>query len=725
VTPTAPTQPAPQNPNVDRERARVAKLLEEAAALAEQDIPPPAFYGELLKKLLDALLAPAGAIWLVSPQGTASPLCQINLKEVGLDERPEAAARQQVRASLVQMVLNQARPTHVMPNTLLGEAADGQAPPGNPTDFILLTVPLIANGQVTGLVEVWQRPNRPTNAIPGFLQFIGLMAEVASRYQRNQKMGSLLGQQQLWIHLEQFARQVHGTLNPLEAAYLVANDGRRLIECDRVSVALRYGNNVQIEAVSGADVVEKRSNQMRLLRLLCDAVLQWGEKLVFRGVRDDGLPPRVLDALDAYLGESHSRLLVIQPLRDERQKDATQPARAAVVMECFDPPEDPTQLTNRLEIIARHATPALYNAMEYRRIPLRFLWWPLVKLQEGLGGQTRAIWMAVFLALTALGSVFYFVPYPLKLDSTGQLLPMVQRKIYTPITGQVKQFLVESGQVVGPGHDMVQLFDVNLATRIHSLQAEMASANASRHAAEAQAKLAANDATQEARYRKDAEQHQRTFLTKKADLDDLCARTGADRTNPGWFTIKAPEFTPEQLAKFSADVQARQGYRNWTVVNSGFALEYQGKEARPSDALLVLAARDGRHEIELRIPQKHIGQILKAYERLGTDTLDVDFLLRTHPTQPFKGKLHKNRVGGQVSTAREDGTEAEPFVTAYVSLDDPDIEADYRVPPEMLQAGTVGGTEISAKVRCGPHRLGYALFYGMWEFFYENVVFFF
>lgn len=725
MTPTAPSQPALPNLSVDRERARVAKLLEETAALAEQDIAPSAFYGELLKKLLDALMAPSGSVWLVSPQGAAAPLCQINLKEVGLDERPELQNRHQVRASMVQLALNQARPTHVMPNTLLGEPSQGQAPPGNPTDFILLAMPVITNGQVTGLIEVWQRPNRPGNVIPGFLQFMGLVAEVASRYQRNQKMGALIGQQQLWINLEQFVRQIHTTLHPVEAAYLVANDGRRLIECDRLSVALRYGSNVQVEAISGADVVEKRSNQVQLLRRLCDAVLTWGEKLVFRGTREDSLPPRVLEALDAYLAESHSRLLVIQPLRDERQKDPSQLARAALVMECFDPPDDSSQLLGRLEIIARHVTPALYNAIEHRRIPLRFLWMPLAKLQEGVGGRTRMIMMLVAVSLTLLGSLLWFVPYPLKMDATGHLSPVVQRKIYPPVTGIVDRFLVKPGEVVGPGHNLVQLFDVQLASRVNQVRAEMLAEEASWHEAENQAKKVASDAREEARYRREAEQHRRKYLTKKAELDDLRVRLGADLNNPGRFDLRAPEFTPEQLARFSPEVQARQNYRTWTVVNSGYSLEWTNRESKPSDSLIVLAAKEGAHEVELRIPQKHIGQILKAYDYLGVDTLDVDFLLRTNPTQSYRGKLPRHRIAGQVSTSKEDGAEAEPFVTAFVVIDDPTIPPAERLPREVLRGGTVAGTEVAAKVRCGPARLGYALFYGIWEFVYEKVIFFF
>ena len=38
------------------------------------------------------------------------PLCQINLKEVGLEEKPENLPRLQVRAAMVQLALSQAVP---------------------------------------------------------------------------------------------------------------------------------------------------------------------------------------------------------------------------------------------------------------------------------------------------------------------------------------------------------------------------------------------------------------------------------------------------------------------------------------------------------------------------------------------------------------------------------------------------------------------------------------
>src|SRR5262249_25624574 len=156
-------------------------------------------------------------------------------------------------------------------------------------------------------------------------------------------------QQQLWVQLEGFARAIHSSLNPTEVAFNVANEGRRLIECDRVSVAARKGgSSTSVEAVSGCDVVEKPSNQVRLMRKHAHAVLDWGERLTYSGTKDDSLPPRVLDSLDAYLGESPSKLLVVQPLHDDREGDGKDkpklPPRSALVMECFESPPDQQQV---------------------------------------------------------------------------------------------------------------------------------------------------------------------------------------------------------------------------------------------------------------------------------------------------------------------------------------------------------------------------------------------
>src|SRR5262249_47841800 len=101
--------------------------------------------------------------------------------------------------------------------------------------------------------------------------------------------------------------------------------------------------------------------------------------------------------------------------------------------------------------------------------------------------------------------------------------------------------------------------------------------------------------------------------------------------------------------------------------------------------------------------------------------LDVDILVRTDPTRTFKGKLHREKVAGEAKPNQTDQNEPEPIVLAYVRIEGDDIPAKDRLPRDLL----VAGAEVHAKVRCGKHKMGYSLFYGVWEFTYEKVVFFF
>jgi hypothetical protein len=539
------------------------------------------------------------------------------------------------------------------------------------------------------------------------------MAELASRYQRNQIMGQLTGQQQVWTQLETFARQVHNSLNPTEVAYQVANEGRRLVECDRVSVAIRqFGSKARIEAVSGADVVERRSNLIRLMRSLCEHVMSWGEKLVFSGVRDDSLPPKVLSALDAYLAESNSKLLVVQPLRDERDKD-NRPPRSALLMECFEPPAEPQQLLARLDVVAKHATPALYNAVEYRRIPGRWVWQPLAKVQDGIGGKGKAISAIAVAVLSLLGAALYLVPYELKMDSNGKLVPWARRAIYAPAAGMVEEFEVEPGQPVPEGAPLAILFSPEVEQRLSTLAQEIKGAHDEMEQANINSMLPNVPQLDKNMYRDKMMIQKDRWERKSHERSEYIRFTNARPERLGAFELRAPQFTLEE--------KLRVNHLQWTVLSGNFKDDWVGRTAKPSDPLLRLGAKDGPWEIEMRIPQKHISQVLKAYERNGVKVLDVDFVTRSDPTRTYRGKLYRDKIASEAVPNRDEKDESEPEVIAYVSIDDDDIDLNYRLSRESLTSGT----EIHAKVRCGKHRLGYALFYGVWEFVYEKIVFFF
>lgn len=696
---------------LEQERRKLNLRLEEVSRLCESEMPPSVFYGELLRRLLESLAAPLGAVWLKTAQGNLQLQFQINLRDAGFDKTDESRA---MHEELLRYALTQTppKPFHLTPKTGLGSTDPGKTAPGNPTDFTLLVVPIVVNGMTVGIIEVGQGSNRAANAIPGFLQYATLMSDLAARFQRNQNMATMAGQQQLWSQLEVFSRQIHGTLTPIDVAYVVANEGRRLVACDRVSVVLRQHGDIAVEAISGADVVEKRSNLVQLMKALAKEVLNWGEKLVFNGIQDDTLPPKVSAALDNYLAESGSKLLVIQPLKDEREEKSKLPIRSAIIMECFDPPTDAQQLVARLEIVGRHCTSALYNAIEHRRIPMRWVWIPIVKFQEGLGGQKKAIFAAISAAVVLLVSVMILVPYPLKMEATGQLQPEVRRKIFPATEGIIREIRVSPGSIIPENTNLGIMHDGQLEREIRGFRKEIQLASADVIMFEHRAtkgsesdKLQSHTEAEKTRIVRDA---------KERELQALLARTNGDPVpqREGFFYLRSPFFT-------STEASLLGDKRSWTILSTNFKEDLTERAVKPTDELLRLGAKDGPWEIETKIPQQNIGHILMAYHDLNSDVLDVEFILRADSSRKFHGKLRRDRIGGEAMPAGNDQENPDPMVTAFVTITKEDL-VKLRV-DNLL----VSGTEIRAKVRCGNKPMGYALFYGVWEFFYEKVIFFF
>jgi hypothetical protein len=687
---------------IEETRKQINRLFEEVSRLSEAEIPPPDYYGEFLKRVLQGLAAPAGVVWVRTEQGHLQLQHQINLRQVGLVDNE---AGRQSHDGLLRQASTQPRPMHVAPQSSTGPQ-EGEGPaPGNPTDYDILIVPILIDQMVAGLIEVWQSPNRNPNAIPGFLQFMQRMAQLASVYMRNHKLRHIVGQQQLWTQLEAFARQVHGSLNPTEVAYLIANEGRRLIECDRLSVGVRLGRKTSIQAISGADIVEKRSNLVQLMRALVERVLRWGEKLVYTGTHDDTLPPQVLEALDDYLAESNSKLLVVLPLKDEREEESKKPPRSGLVMECFDPGSSAEQLMARLEVVGRHATSAVYNAVEHRRIPGRWIWTPLAHVQEGLGGKARAIMAAVAAALVAVVAALVLVPYPLKMEAKGQLLPEDRRWIYSPVEGHVIGFAdeVKPGASVFEKQPLIHMYDFNLDKQVREIQSEIDKANNRIASIRAQASNLGNlQPGERARLNGELNEAEAARMNKARELDAVRQRTHSDPDRPGYFWLIAP--------------------MDGTILNSDFREKLTNKDVRPSEPLLRIGDKTKTWEIDTRIPQKHIGQVLQAFKNAGPDAeLDVDLLLLSAPTRVFKGKLSRDRVGGEAVPNSDDPGDTEPVVRASVRIDGPGISSADQLPQEMLMTGT----EVHSRIRCGKRAMGYALFYGLWEFFYEKIVFFF
>ncbi|MCS7272211.1 MAG: hypothetical protein NZ703_14105, partial [Gemmataceae bacterium] len=151
---------------------------------------------------------------------------------------------------------------------------------------------------------------------------------------------------------------------------------------------------------------------------------------------------------------------------------------------------------------------------------------------------------------------------------------------------------------------------------------------------------------------------------------------------------------------------------------------------RPHEELLRVGNLEGAWHAELKIPQRNIGHIRRAFAdprwhqveaASGRKYLDVDLLLSSMPDTRFLGRLYEDGLTAQAVPNQHELTDNEPVVTAYVKLQAPDIPLHLQAPRNQF----VTGLEVRTRIRCGQHALGYSLFHGVWEWFYEKIIFFF
>jgi hypothetical protein len=706
-----PADPA-DSTGAKRPNQKIDKAFEEVARLSGMDLPPSEFFQKFLEVVLEGIEAPAGAVWLRNPQGFLQLQCQLNIDNVGLDKHKNG---RQSHNELLRQAFQTAKPILLEPFGSTG-ILEG-IPAGNPTDYIVFLAPVLLDEKnALGLVEVWQDPRFDPRTKRVHLNFLVQMAGYAASFFRNQQGRQSVNQEQLWSQLEAFACQIHATLDPTVVAYHVANEGRRLIGCDRLSVATREGKKAKIEAVSGADVVEKRATQVKLMRKLCEAVIKWEEKLVYRGVKDDGLPPAVYEALDKYLAESNAKLLVLMPLRDKREKDKESKeykpgkARSALLMECYEPPAQPEPLFARLDVIGRHAGSALYNALEMRKIPLSLMWKPVLMVQEGLGSKARLYMTLGAIATVAIILAMIFVPYELKMDAKGQLMPLERRTVYSPRQGRIVRFNVERNIAVPPGGVLVEMFDPELAQKMVELNGKIIELEASLRQIDNQRNNYGNRTELESFLQKtDYYPKKISLATAVQELNRLKDDFNTNSGGAGAFSIRAPVLVANA---------ARDKDPLWKVLSGNdFKSELENRTVKPSDPLFKIGDINGTWEVEIKIPQKHIGQVRLAYKTSDPkEELDVDLKLESHVTKTFRGKLAQKKVGSEASPNKDDHNETEPVVYCYVRVSGDDINPEDQIPVD-LNLANVG---VRAKVRCGKHAMGYSLFYGVWEFLNEK-----
>src|SRR6202453_167654 len=168
----------------DRYGRQIEEAFHAASKLAGSALPPSDFYQQFLNRTLSAIDAPAGAVWLRTPQGFLQVACQVNLDKIGLEAK---RGGRQCHNEVLRQVFQAAPPRPILlePNARLapGPGEPGPVPPANLTDHFALFAPIIATDKQTlGVLEVFQNPSHDPRLYPAFLNYAFQMAGYASQY---------------------------------------------------------------------------------------------------------------------------------------------------------------------------------------------------------------------------------------------------------------------------------------------------------------------------------------------------------------------------------------------------------------------------------------------------------------------------------------------------------------------------------------------------------------
>src|SRR5262249_15598620 len=121
---------------------------------------------------------------------------------------------------------------------------------------------------------------------------------------------------------------------------------------------------------------------------------------------------------------------------------------------------------------------------------------------------------------------------------------------------------------------------------------------------------------------------------------DLVERTHAEPDNPGYFRLRAPAYPQGERDGRLGD------HPQWTVLNWDFREDLINKNVKSSEPVLRLRNKDSEWEIETKTPQKHIGQVLHALEKL--DRAKKDKLIALFDEQINSGALKKADLVAQL-----------------------------------------------------------------------------
>jgi multidrug efflux pump subunit AcrA (membrane-fusion protein) len=712
VSSASPEDRGPDEEAVQRAKQEIQTLVQEVVDLSRSEVEEAEFFAALLDKAIAALAAIGGVVWTIEEGAPFKLQYQVNLQQTGLTA---SQSSQMQHARLLGQIVKRGEPTLVAPHSGTGVGDEqGEEAAANPTDYLLVVAPIRTDRGVDGLVEIFQRTGARPTTQRGYLRFLVQLCELAGEYLKTRRLRHFVTKQSLWEQLENFTASVHTRLDSRQTAYTIANEGRRLIGCDRVTVVLRKGGSYAVEAISGQDTFDKRSNTVRLLRNLSPVVCRSGEDLWYAGDTAN-LAPQVEKAVNAYVDESHTKQIAVLPLRehDPHADDKTRPRvreniLGAIVIEQLVDSRPPDGLMQRVDVVRRHSSTALTNAQSHEGLFLLPLWRAIGKSRVLVTARNLPKTISASIVLAAAIAALWLWPKDFTIVADGKLLPATRAYVFAPLDGVVADVPVVEGQTVKKG-------DLVAAEKSFALEEQVV-------------KLRADVAANEKRLRS-------AELQRQNSRDPASRATQAERLQAAGEYAQALEERKGLLEQHQILIEQAERLRITSPID-GKVVTWKVQDLlknRPvttGTRIMEIADPTKQWELEIDVPESKMGHVVRYLRKLQEEDpkaqLDVTFILATNPDSEdrLSGKITKIHSSAEVNGDRGNA------VRMTVSFDQnellklvDDSGASGEDAIAQLKKDLKVGADVKAKIHCGREPVGYVWFHEVWEFIQSRILF--
>ncbi|WP_339732903.1 efflux RND transporter periplasmic adaptor subunit [uncultured Gimesia sp.] len=655
----------------------IEELVLGLAQLSRTEITSQTFYTELLARAVRGMSALGGILWVPDASGNWEILHSVGVNPETNPKSPLSPQEIEQHRRLLSEALQENRPVTIPARSGLSEKHQGK----NPLNENLILCPVAVEGHPApcmGILEVVHQPPQSFAAQDGYLRFISTLCEISQDYCQHKQLQKLQELESLWEEFERFSEHVHLHLDSQQTAYIIANEGRILVNCDRLSVLQRTGATYRLIAASGVDAIERRSESVQRLEALVGCIQSLNRPYWIMEA-EKKYPPQITEPLHAYLDLASSRSLMIFPLqqitaeasdktpesRQQNQPDAQELTIGAIVVEQFHEVTPGNTVLDRALAVSRHGGTALYNALQFESFPFfPFLkHWSHSPLRKKQMTWRNLIATGLILALICM--ILIFTPADFTIEGTGALQPVEQQNVFATADGIVDQILVHQGEQVQAGTTLIVLRDSDLELEFSRVRGEIQTAQKRLAVIQAaRLELNATDAN--------ALQQANRLTAEQEELNERLKSLSDQRA----------------LLKQQQDALTLKSSLPGEVLTWDLQEKLLARPVQRGQRLLTVADLKGPWILKMQVPDSEIGHVLEA-QRQSKSPLHVSFLLLTDADQTYQGTIET------IAATAEPDEDGIPTVQITVKLDHESIK------------GLRPGASVLPQIDCGKRALGY------------------